>query len=38
MKGKVKLKILLMFILQKVMNATEIGKQLDILHVEDLSK
>ena len=37
-EGKVELKILLMFILQKVMNATEIGNQLDISHVKDLTE
>ena len=36
--GKVKFKILLMFILRKVMNAIEIGSQLDISHIEDLTE
>ena len=35
---KVKFKILLMFILRKVMNAIEIGSQLDISHIEDLTE
>ena len=37
-EGKVELKILLMFILRKVMNATEIGNELDISHVKDLTE
>ena len=36
--GKVKLKIHLMFILRKAMNTTEIGNQLDISHIEDLTE
>ena len=36
-EGKVKLKILLMFVLRKVMNATAMGNQLDVSHVEDLT-
>ena len=37
-EGKVKFKILLMFVLRKVMNATEIGSQLDISHMENLTE
>ena len=37
-EGKEELKILLMFILRKVMYATEIGHQLDISNVEDLTE
>ena len=37
-EGKVKLKILLMFILQKVMNAADIKNQLDISRIEDLTE
>ena len=37
-EGKVKLKILLMFVLRKVMNATAMGNQLDVSHVEDLTE
>ena len=36
--GKVKPKILLMFVLRKVMNAIEIGNQLYISHIEDLTE
>ena len=37
-EGKVKLKILLIFILRKVMNAIETGNQLDISNIEDLTE
>ena len=37
-EGKVKPKILLMFILRKVMNAIKIGNQLNVSHIEDLTE